>query len=443
MQLNCCKSWGCKNFGKPVSVDYEPISYHLGYPALHCKSCGSYPPLVDNALVTALVKKFTPTQLPTWANRCPNCQGLNIQRSGKTAAGNQRFRCRDCAKVFTPAKPPADSMLKLLMQQLTAGKSATETIKALNWSSKYYYQLLHWCAVILTGFSRLLEMRYLPTNLLALQSESHVLCLPSGLRIWLITSAESLSGYQLLTTHNIAAKGTEGGTYLGEVDNRLDTFADLPLTDALKRRYQQLMNRYHFEDLQYGETIRWPNAPLIQPAPVAYAHFQLLRLAYANKEHIHHYLEQDSCIRSAAIMGVVDEIAQQQAEIFYLFAHPDRQTAFLADGRPVGWWKDRWFSTPFGGYCPVTERAQYRYPFQMRDIHTNQHYFNYLSAHLNPKVKQLAPFNDHLQITQSCYNFIHKDNEAAPASYLNMPSFATSEALLQAAYNAYIETRSY
>ncbi|CAG9295896.1 IS1/IS1595 family N-terminal zinc-binding domain-containing protein [Celerinatantimonas diazotrophica] len=385
--------------------------------------------------------QFIPVQLPTWRNRCPNCQKLNIQRSGKTASGNQRFRCRDCAKVFTQPKPPDYAELALLMQEIVARRPATAAIERLNLSPKRYYQLLHWCAIILTGYSRLLESLCLPTNFLALQSESYVLNLQSGLRVWLITSAESVSGYQLLTTHNIGAKGTSRGIYQGDVDNRLDTFAERPLTDALKKRYQQLMNRYHFEDLQYGASKGWPDAPLIQPAPIAYAHFQLLRLTYSNKEHIHHYLEQDSCIRSAAIMGVVDEIAQQQAEIFYLFAHPDRQTAFLADGRPVGWWKDRWFSTPFGGYCPITERVQYSYPFQMRDIHTNQHYFDYLSVNLNSKVKRLAPLNDHLQIQRCRYNFIHRATEAPPAHYLNMPTFKTSEALLHAAYNAYVDAK--
>lgn len=396
---------------------------------------------MDNSLVETLIAQFIPVQLPIWANRCPNCQNINIQRSGKTASGSQRFRCRDCAKVFTLPKPPSHSELELLIQEIAAQHPTTDTIAKLNLSAKRYYQLLHWCAIILTGYSRMLEWLNLPTKLLALQSESYVLNLQSGLRIWLITSAESASGYQLLTTHNVGIKGTKSGIYQGNIDNRLDTFADQPLTDALKKRYQQLMNRYHFEDLQYGTSASWPKAPLIEPAPIAYAHFQLLRFTYSNKEHIHHYLEQDSCIRSAAIMGVVDEIARKQAEIFYLFAHPDRQTAFLADGRPVGWWKDRWFSTPFGGYCPITERAQYRYPFQMRDIHTNQHYFNYLRCNLNSKIKQVTPLNDHLQIQRCSYNFINRSNEAAPASYLNMPTFATPEALFRAAYNAYIDAR--
>lgn len=45
--INACKSFGCRNLGQPTSTDYSWPDYRLGYPALHCRACGSYPPLFD------------------------------------------------------------------------------------------------------------------------------------------------------------------------------------------------------------------------------------------------------------------------------------------------------------------------------------------------------------------------------------------------------------
>ncbi|EDD4123396.1 cytoplasmic protein, partial [Salmonella enterica subsp. enterica serovar Kentucky] len=45
--INACKSAGCRNLGLPDSPDYVWPDYRLGYPALHCRACGSYPPLFN------------------------------------------------------------------------------------------------------------------------------------------------------------------------------------------------------------------------------------------------------------------------------------------------------------------------------------------------------------------------------------------------------------
>ncbi|MFM2485729.1 hypothetical protein ABUE30_11790 [Celerinatantimonas yamalensis] len=441
MQLNCCKSWGCKNFGLTASADYQPLSYHLGYPALYCAECGSYPPLIDNQLVTQLIAEKLPQQFPQTMDQCPNGCDLTTlkrpQRYGLTSAGRQRLRCRHCLKVYTPTKPATAALLHTLAEHLTQSLNATTSIQRLGITSKRYYQLLHEFALLLGRYTRQLEQQFAPKELLAMQTEGHVLAFAGGLRLWLLTSSEATSGYQLMSTHNLSELSEPDAHYQNKADNRLTTFADAPLTEALKRRYQQLMNRYHFEDLQYGPSPCWRRHYLIQPSLVTYAHFQMLRSITDSAHHLHHYLEQESCMRGAAIMGSIERIREKQAEVFYLFAHPDRQTAFLADGRAVGWWRDRWFSTPFGGYCPVTERSHYRYPFQMRDIQTNQHYFEYLDTHFPRTLKSLTPINDHLLIQRCRYNLVTQANRVAPASYLKMPVFKHLQELVQAALSDY------
>lgn len=45
--INCCKSFSCRNLGLASSPDYDQPDYRLGYAALHCRACGSYPPLFN------------------------------------------------------------------------------------------------------------------------------------------------------------------------------------------------------------------------------------------------------------------------------------------------------------------------------------------------------------------------------------------------------------
>lgn len=442
LELNCCKSWGCENFGLPHSEDYQPLSHHLGYPALHCKRCGSFPPLIDSALIDKLIQEKLPYQLPRSPMDCPDCLPTYerftypAHRYGVTSAGHQRLRCRSCKKVYTPSQPPKFDLLCQFYNVLNQQLRATEAIKQLNISSKQYYQLLQWCAILLGQLTRSLEHRYFPKQLLALQSESTVIELSGGLRLWLLSSAEATSGYQLMDSHNLTQLSLDQGGYNEHGDNRLHKYAELPLTQALKKRYQQLLSRYHFEDLQYGPSNQWNRYHLVQPRLIAYAHFQMLQSLISPQIHQHHYLEQESCIRGAAIMGAISQIRRQQADIFYLFAHPDQQTAFLADGRPVGWWKDRWFNTTFGGYCPITERRNYRFPFKMNDIASNQIYFQEIKKKIPSYLKSLSPLNAWLILLRCQFNFLEQQH-AVPASKLGMPTYKTPTSFLKAAYHYY------
>lgn len=440
MQLNCCKSWGCKNFGVTESDDYEYHSNHLGYPALFCRQCGSYPPLIDNEQVESLVTEKRPQQLYTAPEQCPQCGILSYQRYGVTSANRQRVRCNKCQKIYTPPKPPSLALLQAIGQVVLTHQNHRKACQKLGINSKRFYEIQHWLAALIGRWSRKLEYQYLGHEFIALQSESAIVTLNSGIRIWLITSAEASSGYQLLTNHNLSNQFEHRSLYQGNVDNRLSLYPNEPLTEALKKRYRQLMNRYHFEYLQYGPSPRWQRYPLIDPNPIIYAHFQLLRLFNHPFSHEHHYLEQESCFRGAALMSCMDKIASQQAEVFYLFAHPDQQTAFLADGRPLGWWRDRWFNTPFGGYCPITERRQYRYPFQMRDIQANHNYFDYLDHHLNKALRSLPALDDQLIIYRCCYNLVHFDQNIPAGQFLSMPLYSNLDELTAAALDDYHQT---
>ncbi|MGQ8549723.1 hypothetical protein ACUTFB_25555, partial [Klebsiella pneumoniae] len=45
--INACKTFGCRNLGLPSAAEYHFPNFRLGYPALYCAACGSYPPLFN------------------------------------------------------------------------------------------------------------------------------------------------------------------------------------------------------------------------------------------------------------------------------------------------------------------------------------------------------------------------------------------------------------
>ncbi|MBP1524721.1 hypothetical protein IVY21_20670 [Salmonella enterica subsp. enterica serovar Worthington] len=68
--INACKSAGCRNLGLPDSPDYVWPDYRPGYPALHCRACGSYPPLFNEGNFAAgrlLISRNMPKSMVTFA----------------------------------------------------------------------------------------------------------------------------------------------------------------------------------------------------------------------------------------------------------------------------------------------------------------------------------------------------------------------------------------
>ncbi|HAY1733285.1 TPA: cytoplasmic protein, partial [Escherichia coli] len=88
--INACKSFGCRNLGQPTSTDYSWPDYRLGYPALHCRACGSYPPLFDEQQFRDWLTVHLSTFATEKGHFCPVCYGTETICYGHNPQGSQR-----------------------------------------------------------------------------------------------------------------------------------------------------------------------------------------------------------------------------------------------------------------------------------------------------------------------------------------------------------------
>lgn len=102
--INTCKSYGCRNLGQPIwaCADFSWPDYRLGFPALHCRACGSYPPLFDEQQFNEWLSVHLSAYASENGHFCPECYRKEIICYGHNPQGTQRVQCRVCRKVWTP-----------------------------------------------------------------------------------------------------------------------------------------------------------------------------------------------------------------------------------------------------------------------------------------------------------------------------------------------------
>ena len=71
--INVCKTFGCRNLGLASSEDYSWPDYKLGFPALHCQACGSYPPLFDEQQFRDWLSVHMTACAIETGHFCPSC----------------------------------------------------------------------------------------------------------------------------------------------------------------------------------------------------------------------------------------------------------------------------------------------------------------------------------------------------------------------------------
>ncbi|MCV5900920.1 cytoplasmic protein, partial [Escherichia coli] len=84
------------------SEDYSWPDYKLGFPALHCQACGSYPPLFDEQQFRDWLSVHMTTCAIETGHFCPSCYCKEKIFYGHNPQGTQRVQCRSCKKVWTP-----------------------------------------------------------------------------------------------------------------------------------------------------------------------------------------------------------------------------------------------------------------------------------------------------------------------------------------------------
>ena len=94
VNVNSCKTPGCKNLGVLNSPDYLRQGENI-----LCRECGFlFPPISAISL-----NAFRRTVNQGWkglVKQCPGCGSVSLKRYGYSAQGERRMACRDCSKTF-------------------------------------------------------------------------------------------------------------------------------------------------------------------------------------------------------------------------------------------------------------------------------------------------------------------------------------------------------
>ncbi|HCN4609340.1 TPA: cytoplasmic protein [Escherichia coli] len=294
--INACKSFGCRNLGQPTSTDYSWPDYRLGYPALHCRACGSYPPLFDEQQFRDWLTVHLSTFATEKGHFCPVCYGTETICYGHNPQGSQRIQCRNCKKVWTP---------KQYQKEITPPE-IIETVAFL---------------VPFQGVS-------------------------SGQKLYVLISFDALRGNILHLSTNYTQHQAGESLHYRYRGNAEPELHDNNIVQRVDMREAQFLRRSQFDEIQYGSAALKRNAKgiILRPVITAHGHFRVLNILFPTVKT--HVISHEFFLRGAIITAWAELFRQQQGEIWFI----EEEIADYTDNTPWrfqgttyhGWWKNQW-----------------------------------------------------------------------------------------------------
>lgn len=305
--INACKTFGCRNLGLASSEDYSWPDYKLGYPALHCRACGSYPPLFDEQQF----RDWLSVHLSTWASEkghfCPVCYGTDMICYGHNPQGSQRIQCRNCKKVWTPKK----------YQKEITHPQAIETVQL-----------------------------FIP-----FQGASAVQ------KLYVLVSLDATRGNILHLSTNYTQHQTGDSLRYSYKGNTEPTMHHRDIVQKVDMREAQFLRRSQFDEIQYGSAVLKRNGKgaILRPVITAHGHFRILKIRYPDvKTHI---ISHECFLRGAIITAWADQFRQQQGELWFVeeeISDSNADTPWHFKGTTYhGWWQNQWQRWEQGNNCKM------------------------------------------------------------------------------------------
>ena len=294
--INACKSFGCRNLGQPTSTDYSWPDYRLGYPALHCRACGSYPPLFDEQQFRDWLSVHLSTFATEKGHFCPVCYGTKTICYGHNPQGSQRIQCRNCKKVWTP---------KQYQKEITPPE-IIETI----------------------------------TLLVPFQGASN------GQKLYVLMSFDAIHGNILHLSTNFTQHQAGESLHYRYRGNAEPELHNNNIVQRVDMREAQFLRRSQFDEIQYGSAALKRNAKgvILRPVITAHGHFRVLNILFPTVKT--HVISHECFLRGAIITAWADLFRQQQGEIWFIeeeIADSTDNTRWSFQGTTYhGWWKNQW-----------------------------------------------------------------------------------------------------
>ncbi|VEB03207.1 Uncharacterised protein [Klebsiella pneumoniae] len=289
--INACKTFGCRNLGLPSAAEYHFPNFRLGYPALYCAACGSYPPLFNEREFRPWLAAYLTDHARRYGYLCPVCYQRDIIRYGRNPQGTQRLQCRHCKKVWTPKFPhiaPIEAPRRICSVPLIAPFQG-------NAAGQKLYFLLSFDAV--------------RGNVIHLTSNFTPFALGESLRYhW------------------------RGGQ--ADREETDDIIQRISLTEM------RFLQRSQFDEIQYGSAMqkRHARGNILRPVIAAHGHFKLLSQRFPEVKT--HVIAHECFLRGAAIVAWAPLFRQRQGDLWYVeeeIRNPASPAPWQLQGKNPSW----------------------------------------------------------------------------------------------------------
>ena len=460
LQLNFCKTLACDNFGLSNAERYVLQHTNPKRPAMVCRECGAFPPLLNNQEVLNELQRLQHLHnegLPA----CRNDQCQNFDLSVHThkhlyhafgySGDRQRYRCKLCQSTFVDKWSGENK--NLLFQENILGLlfmsfSVREICRKLSINPKTFYDHVEHIASRCRRKLAMTDARWkkhsesyqLASNYMPLQPNSD-----NGV-FWIVTG-EANTGYILCQHVNYSSTDEA----LASVDHDpystparfiskqyvSEAYESIPMQgESLRLRidhkYQTILARANVED-PIGNLTRF-NYPskgaLVRPPYTSYAHYLHILEMCDNNKRLSLFMPQDPLLRSAALSVCVSRIASQNVDLMYVEEDTNWESHISCNKIDIvhmGWWRDRWAianqNSASKGICYLagdkSEPNQWLNSASIQQTIFYQQRFQILfSAFINEPRRKLRPGGilPMLDIFRAWHNLCYQDKQGKTAA---------------------------
>lgn len=295
--INACKTFGCRNLGLPSAADYHFPDHRLGYPALYCSACGSYPPLFNDREFRPWLAAYLTDHARRYGYFCPVCYQRDIILYGHNPQGTQRLQCRHCKKVWTPKH-----------QHLAAIE---------------YPQRI--CSVPLI----------VPFQGYTAEQKLYILLSFDAVRGNVIHLSSNFTPFAIGDSLRYRWRGKSAARAIAD-----------DIIQRISQTESGFLQRSQFDEIQYGSATAKRNSRgnMLRPVIAAHGHFKLLSRRFPEvKTHI---IAHECFLRGAAIVAWAPLFRRRQGALWYVeeeINNPASSAEWRLQGKTHhGWWQNPW-----------------------------------------------------------------------------------------------------
>ncbi|MCK6264300.1 lactate dehydrogenase [Vibrio sp. ZSDE26] len=375
LQLNFCKTLACDNFGLSNAERYVLQHTNPKRPAMVCRECGAFPPLLNNQEVLNELQRLQHLHsegLPA----CRNDECENFDLSVHThkhlyhafgySGDRQRYRCKACQSTFVDKWSGGNKNLTFqenLLGLLFMSYSVREICRKLSINPKTFYDHVDHIASRCRRKLAMIDARWMKHGeSYQLASDYMTLQPNSNNGVFWIATGEANTGYILCQHVNYSAHEEADGSadhdpyslparfvsklHSSEANSSTDAQAQ-PLRTRIDKKYQTILARGNVEDPMGNLTsFKYPSKGALIRAPyTSYAHYLHILELCDDSKRISLFMPQDPLLRSAALSVCVPRISSQNVDLMYVeedHGWENGATFNKVDIVHMGWWRDRW-----------------------------------------------------------------------------------------------------